>query len=264
MDLWNRINYTSEISYLVNTLIYEFDIQKCNINVLREAGVLDQETYEYLWNAERMVRQCYVGNMCKNPEIERIRQSGTIEAKRKFFMANKIQDSEVLSIKNDAVFIISRVPPICDFGMIHFIKKHQYTGFYKVLNLELYFLYNSVTQEEGLDVKGINDEMLMRHQQYFLQFLKDLFYTIQMNGVAIALRLLKQFYLQYINLGLPIGFYRKFDPLSDYHFKFKSIVGAGFGAENVGEEMKKFLDISYNLNILRELQKILISIFFSK
>ena len=32
--LYNEINYTSDISYLNNVFIYEYDISKANINVL--------------------------------------------------------------------------------------------------------------------------------------------------------------------------------------------------------------------------------------
>ena len=44
--LWENINYLAEISYLPNTLIYEYDISKANINVLYSKGVIDKKTYD--------------------------------------------------------------------------------------------------------------------------------------------------------------------------------------------------------------------------
>ena len=44
MELWNNINYTSDISYLNNVFIYEMDLSKANINVLRTKNIIDQKT----------------------------------------------------------------------------------------------------------------------------------------------------------------------------------------------------------------------------
>ena len=264
MELWQNINFTSPISYLTNVFIYELDIQKANISVLRSMGLIDEGTYQYLYNAERMVRQVYVGKLQKDTKYVKALQQGIIQAKKKLFEANNIQDYEVLSIKNDAVFIINRIPQITDFGLIKFIPKNKYTGFYKVLNYEFYYFYNSITKEEYLEVKGIGDKSLEKHKDYFYQFLKDLFYTIQCNGIEIALRLMKEYYMQYISLQLPVGNYRKFDPVSDYHFRTRTSMGTGFAIDEASDEQKSALDISLNLKILIELQKILNNIYFNK
>ena len=264
MELWQHVNYTSDISYLNNVFIFEYDIQKANINVLYSKNIIDQATYEFLEKSERMVRQVYVGKLQKDSAVANALKQGILEAKKNLFEANAIQDYEVLSIKNDAVFIIGRVLKTTDFGLIHFIPKNKYTGFYKVLNYEFYYFYNSITKEEYLEVKGIGDKALQKHKDYFYQFLKDLFYTIQCNGIEVALRLMKDYYMQYINLQLPVGHYRIFNPESDYHFKVRTAMGTGFGMDEASDNVKPALDISYNLKILLELQKILNNMYFNK
>lgn len=263
MNLWERVNYTSDISYLNNVFIYEMDIQKANINILFSKGLIDDSTYQYLYNAERMVRQVFIGKLQKDRKYVVALQEGIVEAKHKLFEANNIQDYEVLSIKNDAVYTINRIPEIRDFGLIHFIPKNRYTGFYRINNLELYYFYNNITKEELLDIKGINKSLDL-HKDYFYQFLKDLFYTVQCNGVEIAIRLLKDFYMQYISLQLPIEYYRRFDTNGDFHFKTKTLIGTGFGIDKATDSMKPMLDISNNLNILLSLQKILNNMYFNK
>ena len=258
------MNYTSDISYLNNVFIYELDIQKANINVLYTMGLLDDATYEFLEKSERMVRQVYVGKLQKDKKYVNALKMGISEAKKKLFEANDIKDYEVLSIKNDAVFIINRIPSNTEFGRIKFIPKNVYTGFYKVLNYEFYYYYNNITKEERLDIKGMGDTAIEKHKNFFIDFLKDLFYTIQCAGIEVALRLMKDFYLQYINLKLPVNYYRKFDPVSDYHFKTKTIIGTGFSIYEAGEDQKQALDISMNLRILLELQKILNDMYFNK
>ena len=264
MELWNNINYTSDISYLNNVFIYEMDLSKANINVLRTKNIIDQKTYEYLYNSERMVRQVYVGKLCKDKRVSDALKEGILEAKKLLFEANDIKDYEVLSIKNDAVFLLNKIPKIRDFGLLHFVPKNKYTGFYKVRNFEFYYYYSNFDKEEYLHVKGISDSVIEYHKDYFYQFLKDLFYTIQCNGVEIAIRMMKDFYIQYINLQLPVEYYRRFDTQNDYHFKIKTSIGTGFAINNITEEMKPLIDISYNLNILLELQKILVNMYFIK
>ena len=36
--IYDNINYSSDISYLTNTFIYEYDISKANINILYTKG----------------------------------------------------------------------------------------------------------------------------------------------------------------------------------------------------------------------------------
>ena len=123
-ELWEMSNFTANISYLVNTYIYELDIQKSNINVLFLKGIIDQETYDKLYDAPRMVRQCYIGNLQKDIRVVKALQEGVKEARKALIETNAIQPHEVLSIKNDAVFLIGRLPQTTEFGMIKFIAKN--------------------------------------------------------------------------------------------------------------------------------------------
>lgn len=267
--LYEEINYTADISYLTNTFITEFDISKANINILYLNKVIDEETYQYLYSAERMVRQKYVGMLQKNnPQITKVLQNGIIEAKKQLFTANNIQDYDVLMIKNDAVFVINRNLEYTDFGLIKFIPKNVYTSFYKIDNpiikMEMLYYYSNIDKKEYLHIKGVSDSVLSLHKDYFYQVLKDIFYSVQTSGVETAMRMIKDIYIQYINYQLPSGYYRKFDNTSNYHFNSFSKLSTGYSIDNIDESMKSKLDISYNLHILMEIQKILISIYFNK
>ena len=262
MALYERSDYTANISYLHNTLIYELDIHKANISILLSKGLISQNLYDALYNAERTKRQVFIGRLQKNPSIALALKEGIREAKRLLVETNNIQDFEILSIKNDAVYVIGRMPQITKFGLIDFRCKNVYTGFYKVQNLELYYLYNTIDKSENLSVKGINDDKLVQHNDYMIRYLKDLFYTIQCEGIEQAIRLHKKFYLKYINKDLDIGFYRRFRSTSDYYLVVTTQTGVGFSTEN--DYMPELVDISHNLGILIDLQKILNSIYFTR
>lgn len=263
--LWNKVNYTADISYLTNIFITEYDISKCNINVLYTKGAIDKATYDYLYNSERMVRQTFVGKLQRdNQSIVRILKDGIIEAKKMFFEANYIDDKDVLSIKNDAVFLINKKPNNTKFGLIQFMPKGVYTSFYKLRAMELYYYYNNINKMEYVEVKGISENNLAKHEGYFLQFIKDVFYSIQINGPEITLRMIKDFYMEYITLMLPIEYYRKFDVNSNYHYICNTSINSGFEAEFIPESNKNMVDITYNLSIIMQLQRYVISMYFNK
>ena len=263
--LWDKVNYTADISYLTNIFITEYDISKCNINVLYTKGIIDKTTYDYLYKSERMVRQTFVGKLQRdNQTVVRVLKDGIIEAKKVFFEANDIQDRDVLSIKNDAVFLINKKPKVTKFGLIEFMPKGLYTSFFKFRGMEIYYYYNNMSKMEYIEVKGISEENLAKHEGYFLQLLKDVFYSIQINGPEVTLRMIKDFYMQYINKQLPIEYYRKFDVTSNYHYICNTIINTGFEAEYVSENNKDLIDITYNLDILMQLQRYVISMYFNK
>lgn len=264
MDLWQKVNYTADISYLSNVLIYEYDISKCNINILFLKGIINKDIYDSLYNSPRMVRQKYIGNLSKDKNVSAALKDGIVEAKKQFFEANDIRDMDVLSIKNDAVFIINRQIKHTSFGLINFAMKNVYTAFYKLNNVELYYYYNNMSKEERIDVKGISDTNVKKHDGFFLQLLKDVLYSIQVNGPEISMRMLKDIYMEYISLNFSVEHYRAFNIESMYYFKFTTPIGTGFSTDIANDNNKSDLDISINANILMQLQRILSQIYFSK
>lgn len=263
--IYDKYNYSSNVSYLTNTFIYEYDISKANINILYSKGVITKELYDYLYTAPRKIRQERIGLIQRDDKsVVDILKNGIIEAKKNLFISNNIQDHEVLSIKNDAVFVINRRLNNNIFDIIEFKCKNYYTSFFKINNLEIYYLYESFSKKEDIEIKGIGDDNLIYHNDYMLQFIKDLLYTLQIDGVEIAIRMLKDFYMSYISFKLPVGYYRMFNSDSLFHFKPIGICKTGFASEMVSENDKCRLDISYNISILMEFNKILNSIYFNK
>ena len=105
--LWQKYNFLSPINCLIDVPISVFDIRKANISILREKGVITQQDYGSLFAADKIYREVFIGKLLgNNPEVSTILAEGIVEAKRKFFEANSIEDREVLEINNDAVYLI--------------------------------------------------------------------------------------------------------------------------------------------------------------
>lgn len=264
-NLWQNHSYLNKnITHILSSYISEYDIAKANIHILYEKGVINQEQFNYLYNSDRMTRQITIGNMIKNNKnIYTILQNGIIEAKKKLFIANEIEDIDVLSIKNDAVFIIDKAPVYTKFGIVEFKKKNVYTSYYNLNNIELYYHYSCEGNKEYYSIKGINDDKLMLHQNSFLELLLVVCETVESESVVNAVSLLNGIYEDYINLNMDISYYRTFDSRSVYEYKKMSTIYK-YTTDMASNKDLKYIDISYNLNILRTMMSYLMSSSFKK
>ena len=134
--LYEKTNYLNpNISYLINTFIYEYDISKANITILYQEGVIDEQTYDRLKSVPRMERQVTIGYILKVKKNNEILKQGICNARKALFESNGIQDYEVLSIKNDAIYVIGRPLHNTVFGIVEFTLRNIYTSFYSINNL---------------------------------------------------------------------------------------------------------------------------------
>lgn len=264
--LYNKMNYKAAVNYVINEYIREYDINKANISVLRDRGILSEDEYQYFLRCDRSERQIKIGLMIKNdPSIYGVIKQGIIDAKRKLFIENNISDSEVLQIRNDAVFLLNREPTRTDFGLVKFSLRNVYTSFYKITNLEFFYFLDQVTGTEKLSVTGINDEQYARvvyplHKDYFIDFLLTLFETAQNSGINDVIDILTAFYNKYINRELDIGYYREFNPNSEFKIaNFSVALNDSYRIPNLSQQQLKYVDIETNRKILQDLFMIFVN-----
>ena len=112
------------------------------------------------------------------------------------------------------------------------------------------------TDDMFLDIKGINENNQYLHSEFILSFIAETIYILERVSVEDALKYITNFYEDYINLKLPVGFYRELNSNSMFNFKH-----CNFYLSNVKEEDKNLLDINYNLYLIRELWNIVLDIY---
>lgn len=263
-SLYLKDSFLSPVEFLISTYIYEYDISKANISILYSKGVLSEKEYRELYVADRFYRQYTVGNMQKDKRVATALSEGLKEYRKLFMEENGLQDIDILSVKKDAIFLINKVPTVTKFGLIEFVMKGRYTSYYRLPGIpviEAYYNYDSISGTEVLDIKGIDDSMLPRHEAYMLEFLKVLFESAQSSSIEETLGMLVMFYQNYLNRELDVGYYREFNPLSLFRViptRFNS-----FMAEYVDESSRSYLDISCNRDILICLYRYYSSILLS-
>lgn len=259
-DLLKGQNYNSSYNIILNGFIREYDLSKANINALYERGVIDKALYDNLYSADKSIREKHIGLMIRdNQNIYHEIQKGIIDAKRNLILSNDIDVEDIVSIKNDAVFVLNKKLNNTKFGLMDFKLKNTYTIYIKINRYEFYYYYNSFNREEKLDVKGISDDKLVMHKNYFMDFLLALFNTLQVEGIIEAVNLLQNFSIAYINRQLDSNYYRKFNSESDFDLLYDGNLWSSISVSDIN-----MIDIRYNYEILRNLYEVLLSLYFKK
>lgn len=250
-----------DIPFIVSNYIREYDMVKSNISILLRLGIIDQNQFDHYASLPKLDRQIAIGLLQKDEKISNSIRDEMKRIRNQFIYENNLDESKVLSIKNDAFFLIDCIPNQTKFGNIEFALKNTYTSYYFLKGIELYYSYEQRTGNEVLDIKGISDYKKQLHQEYFIDFLKTLFCSAEVETVEETIDLLTSFYEMYIHKKLETNFYREFNNISQIRL---NVMGKSFYADHLSETDKIFVDKSYNLNILRDLSSYYTSILHRK
>lgn len=262
-SLWKSVNYKTPIRYLANTYIREYDLSKANINALLYMGRITQEEHAQYLAMDKREREKNIGLWIKRDKtVYKDIQSGIIEAKRRLVRANGIEDFDVVSVKNDAMFIVGKDLQYTEFPPFHFAMKNIYTMYIQLVDLEIYYgdtvdpISNMVNT--NIDVKGISDECLLLHQGGMLDLICDACYRLQREDIRDTMKWISEIYQAYTERRLPKEYYRSFDSFSGYVIKtFVQTVALG----EIDASMIQYIDINRNLLILRDLMSIVSDIY---
>lgn len=151
---------------IIRNSICEFDIKNAGITILYEKGILTEKEYLYYINLDKDTRVIKTGLLLKdNPKYYDIQMAGFREYMDKFILANKIKKYSVYEIAKDALWIIGRQPKLLKFDKIEFVKKREFTSFFKFR--KVIFYVNSRT--DIIDIRGSNPK-----DNTFLNVIKDI------------------------------------------------------------------------------------------
>ena len=225
-NLWEKISYLADIKYIISGNIFEYDISKANINMLKAFNIISDQEYENFLRMDKNSREVIMGQRIKAENKNKCSiTSDTIKngieiAKKKFILDNKIPDKDIIRIANDAIYVRSftgNPVPFTDFFVneknpyhrIVFNIKGHYSSMIR-FNSNILVFFN--TDSEGnyiVDVKGINDNLLQFHEP-FLSFICNIIKSLEYGDQKSTLYLFNNFYEDYVNLRLGIDYYREF------------------------------------------------------
>lgn len=264
--LWRSKNYKSSIKYLINTYIREYDLSKANINALLYTGRINREEYNRLYSLNKKDREVLVGLMIKEDNtIYKSISDGIEEARKRLFVSNQIEDHEVLSIRNDAVFVQGRLLQYTSFKDFVFVMKNEYTMYLKLQELEIFYsdTININTGElvTNIDIKGMSEYNMSLHSNGLLGLICDTCYRLQREKIESTMSWIIDIYEKFIKRELPKEYYRTFDHNSGYNIP--TFIRSAY-LFDIDDSMISVVDINRNLLILRDIVSIISDIYRTK
>lgn len=253
----DKVNVNPDYDYLFGNYIREYDISKCNINILKTRNRINDSLYKELFYSDRLYRQTYIGNMIKSdPSIYKDISEGIKTYRNLFFKENRINEEDILCIKNDAIFTINKEAKITKFDdIVLFVCKNTYTSFVKLKNMEIY--YNSIN--DMIDIKGIQKDKSKFKNHEFLDLVKALIYLIEIGDTKRASDIISNYYNKFVNgclLDDELGLCRNLD--HNCFYIHKNYINNGFDIP-IDKNPNNYINTN-NILILMELNKIVNSI----
>ena len=241
--LYERDLYTTkDVEYIISKRIIEYDIKSANVNLCRYYNLLPEEELEKIEAMDKHNRVVYIGKLQKDKTFANKLSKAFENIRKQFFIANGINDSDILSIKKDAIFIVGKRCRNTNFGNITFVEKNVYSSYHKLNGLEFYYSGG----EDRLDVKGIDDKSLYLYQK-FINILKRLFRYLERGQKEEFVRFIKDFTKNYKDKKLSYEYYKEFKPKGTYTLiqddANKNMV---FSLDSIDASIDEKLCINYN------------------
>ena len=237
IEIAKKTSYlNSDILYLKNTSIVEWDIKSAGLSVLKFKKCLPSDEIERLSNLDKHTRTVQEGLLQKNhKELSEIIINTLSQVRQYFIIINSIKEDQILSIKKDAVFLINKVPEKTLIkNYFNFRKKNTYTSYMLFDKKEFYYdSYNDI-----LDIKGLPKEAVEKQQEYLIKDIKKFLRSAERLDTGSMFSLLANYRLKYLNRELPLETYRE---LNSGKFRLGKYL-----AENISEDMINDIDISQN------------------
>lgn len=244
-ELYKKTNYIANLDRVQNR-IYEYDLHSANISALRATGKFDEHMLDILENSEKQVREKAVGKMIRRDTSKTIYgyiSRGIRRAKEQLFRFNGLQDDEILTIKNDAVFVIGRKLKYTTFGPYDFRLKNVYSSFLRVDKIEIYYDKRNKT----VAIKGVNDTVLEHpdHQVGMVKFFLQIFKYLDLDQMTDLRKYLIEFSHDYKAKKLPHQYYREFNANNIYRTSI-ALAGFEYNLEEIGPKDMDIINPIYN------------------
>jgi len=218
--LYKKHNFLDKTKKCIIGLpIRVYDMKSGGYSILKKNKCFSKKEIEYLESVSKFDRNYYIGNKIRDEKLTDVLMNGFIDARKRFMYYNDIIDSDILSIKKDALFIINRPANKLVFDGYTFKIENVYSSYFYLNSMELYFS----NQKNIIDLKGINEENLKKHKEFFLDDLCKIFNLTEGNDRLRRNQFIKDYRSLYLNRELDIGCYRELS--IDSYFCYKDKIG---------------------------------------
>lgn len=198
------------IEYLFNAEIIEYDMRDAGFTIIKQFQLLDSDQIKNLSRLDKDERTRAIGKLqINNKVLAEALKERFAEMRSSFITANQIFSHEIISVKNDALFIIG-VKERLKFGRVEFAMKHQYSSYVRFIdnnNIEIYY------RDGEMDIKGIGERGINRHRLYLLNFINRVMGDIEAKNPSLK-RFMKKFIDDFKTGKLDDEYYLEFNNVS--------------------------------------------------
>ena len=210
--LFDRASWTSPID-CYKSIIWEYDMSQAGLSVIRDKKLISKEKGEYLANLPKHERVVQIGKLCqKDEELTEGLEEGLKDAVYEFCDTNDILESDIISIKKDAVYVTHPASKLLFGDYIKWREASRYSCFYNFSGIEVY--YNQ--GKKILDVKGLTEEAKNKHKVYFFPFLMEMLNCALSDNKLSQIVFFKSLRHKYLNWDMEEEIYREFNRQSLY------------------------------------------------
>ena len=254
----SKANYTNkDIVFVYNSRIDEYDMKSAGFSVIKQNGLLPPEEISRLERMEKQARNIEIGKIRgSNYKFSRSMAQGVRTVMQSFISTNNIKDEKIISIKNDAVFVLDTPISVTSIDGIDFVLKNSYSSFLNMNNIEFYYK-NGV-----MDIKGLSDSTKSNQHNFLLDHIRALIFLKESGSRDSMIRTCSQYNTKYLNRTLPIQHYEELTSQGGFMISDAddSTYYTNIWYELADEQMKPFIDISYNyLRYILPFTKILLA-----
>ena len=243
------LSYSTEISYLRNKRIEEYDMASGGYSVTISEGLIeDEQILKDLEISNKFERQVMLGNYAKdNKEYVKELNMGFRKYTTKFITENGITRNKLLFIKKDSITFFDSPITIKKFNRVNFTKRESFTSMLKINKLEFY-----VNGNTGRNVlKGISMDS---YKETLIEEIFKLLILAEHNDRKLINRRLAELRAAYINKELADSYYRELSSNNAFLLKegiMDTTVYTNMAFNADSSEFFDVTDITYNYrNIL--------------
>lgn len=219
-----QVWFNPNIEYIFDTDIIEYDMKDAGFNLIKTYKLLPQRKIQELELLGKGIdRHITIGKLQRgDKEFSDRLTNAFIEMRTIFVNTNKLDDTNIISVKKDAVFTTK----LCDqleFGHISFANKNRYSSyirFSKIGDIEIYY------SNDAIDIKNLGEHAENCHRLYLLEFIREAIQMIEEKNPRTK-RWIMDFVSKYKARLLDEEYYLKFDRKSrefDPFFNYSNVI----------------------------------------
>lgn len=207
--------FNEKIPYIFHGNIVEWDMEKASLSVCEKFGLLSKDEIARMKALPKLEREKQMGlHQRGNKEFSDHLLSGIREVRRKFLEVNELDESNILSLHNDAIIFNSRKRIISEIEGINFHHDNTWDAYIRYDRLEIFYKHDELGNGI-LEFKNVGKDKSQEHTFGLNKYLIKVIGFIEAYDKNV-IKYMNKFQQQYIQDKLPEYYYSAFGKVGNF------------------------------------------------